>query len=255
VIRKAFTEEKHVSTKTSAADLVTETDCLVEHLIISELRKQFPSHRFISEEATAAGAKCELTSSPTWVIDPIDGTCNFVHGFPNVAVSIGFAVHQELEFGVVHHCMEERLYMARRGRGAFCNTQRLCASRETDLSKALILTEIGSKRDPATLKLLLSNMEQLLLAKAHGVRVIGSSTLALCHLAAGAADAYYQFGLHCWDLAAATVIIREAGGIVMDTTGGPLNLMARRVVAAGTQKMATLIAQALQPISCGQDDQ
>ncbi|XP_021120927.1 inositol monophosphatase 2 isoform X1 [Heterocephalus glaber] len=99
VIRKAFTEEKHVSTKTSAADLVTETDCLVEHLIISELRKQFPSHRFISEEATAAGAKCELTSSPTWVIDPIDGTCNFVHGFPNVAVSIGFAVHQEVHSG------------------------------------------------------------------------------------------------------------------------------------------------------------
>ncbi|XP_063088071.1 inositol monophosphatase 2 isoform X2 [Cavia porcellus] len=90
---------------------------------------------------------------------------------------------------------------------------------EEDLSRALILTEIGSKRDPATLKLLLGNMEQLLLAKAHGVRVIGSSTLALCHLAAGAVDAYYQFGLHCWDLAAATVIVREAGGIVMDTTG------------------------------------
>ncbi|XP_010637321.1 inositol monophosphatase 2 [Fukomys damarensis] len=255
VIRKAFTEEKHVSTKTSAADLVTETDRLVEDLIISELRKQFPSHKFISEEATAAGAKCELTASPTWIIDPIDGTCNFVHRFPNVAVSIGFAVHQELEFGVVHHCMEERLYMARRGHGAFCNTQRLYVSKETELSKALILTEIGSKRDPATLKLLLGNMEQLLLAKAHGVRVIGSSTLALCHLAAGAADAYYQFGLHCWDLAAATVIIREAGGIVMDTTGGPLNLMARRVVAAGTRKMATLVAQALQPINYGQDDQ
>lgn len=78
--------------------------------------------------------------------------------------------------------------------------------------------------------------------------------MALCHLAAGAADAYYQFGLHCWDLAAATVIIREAGGIVMDTTGGPLDLMSRRVVAAGTQKMATLVAQALQPINCGRDD-
>ncbi|XP_063088072.1 inositol monophosphatase 2 isoform X4 [Cavia porcellus] len=124
-----------------------------------------------------------------------------------------------LEFGVVHHCVEERLYSARRGHGAFCNGQQLWVSGETDLSRALILTEIGSKRDPATLKLLLGNMEQLLLAKAHGVRVIGSSTLALCHLAAGAVDAYYQFGLHCWDLAAATVIVREAGGIVMDTTG------------------------------------
>ncbi|ERE86165.1 inositol monophosphatase 2-like protein [Cricetulus griseus] len=254
IIRKALTEEKRVSTKTSAADLVTETDHRVEDLIISELRKRFPSHRFIAEEATASGAKCVLTHSPTWIIDPIDGTCNFVHRFPTVAVSIGFAVHQELEFGVIHHCTEERLYTGRRGQGAFCNGQRLQVSRETDLSKALVLTEIGPKRDPDTLKVFLSNMERLLHAKAHGVRVIGSSTLALCYLASGAADAYYQFGLHCWDLAAATVIIREAGGIVIDTSGGPLDLMSCRVVAAGTREMAALIAQALQTINYGRDD-
>nr|XP_010585168.1 inositol monophosphatase 2 [Loxodonta africana] len=79
IIRKALTEEKRVSTKTSAADLVTETDHLVEDLIISELRTRFPSHRFIAEESAASGAKCVLTASPTWIIDPIDGTCNFVH--------------------------------------------------------------------------------------------------------------------------------------------------------------------------------
>ncbi|XP_012972175.1 inositol monophosphatase 2 isoform X2 [Mesocricetus auratus] len=286
IIRKALTEEKRVSTKTSAADLVTETDHRVEDLIVSELQKRFPSHRFIAEEATASGAKCVLTHSPTWIIDPIDGTCNFVHRFPTVAVSIGFAVHQELlaismrtwpyqgsqrlyelshsswdlkgrqlEFGVIHHCTEERLYTGRRGQGAFCNGQRLRVSRETDLSKALVLTEIGPKRDPDTLKVFLSNMERLLHAKAHGVRVIGSSTLALCYLASGAADAYYQFGLHCWDLAAATVIIREAGGTVIDTSGGPLDLMSCRVVAAGTREMAALIAQALQTINYGRDDE
>ncbi|XP_075386122.1 inositol monophosphatase 2 isoform X1 [Tenrec ecaudatus] len=255
IIKKALTEDKDVSTKTSAADLVTDTDHLVENLIISELRTQFPSHRFIAEESAASGSKCVLTAHPTWIIDPIDGTCNFVHRFPTVAVSIGFAVNQELEFGVIYHCTEERLYTGQRGRGAFCNGQRLWASRETDLSKALVLTEIGPKRDPATLKLFLSNMERLLHAKAHGVRVIGSSTLALCHLAAGAADAYYQFGLHCWDLAAATVIIREAGGIVIDTSGGPLDLMSCRVVAAGTREMAVLIAQSLQTINYGRDDE
>uniref|UniRef100_A0A8I5N5G4 Inositol-1-monophosphatase n=1 Tax=Papio anubis TaxID=9555 RepID=A0A8I5N5G4_PAPAN len=223
--------------------------------------KQWPApqgracRRFIAEEAAASGAKCVLTHNPTWIIDPIDGTCNFVHRFPTVAVSIGFAVRQELEFGVIYHCTEERLYTGRRGGGAFCNGQRLRVSGETDLSKALVLTEIGPKRDPATLKLFLSNMERLLHAKAHGVRVIGSSTLALCHLASGAADAYYQFGLHCWDLAAATVIIREAGGIVIDTSGGPLDLMACRVVAASTREMAMLIAQALQTINYGRDDE
>uniref|UniRef100_A0A452SWJ4 Inositol-phosphate phosphatase n=1 Tax=Ursus americanus TaxID=9643 RepID=A0A452SWJ4_URSAM len=79
IIRKALSEEKRVSTKTSAADLVTETDHLVEGLIISELQKRFPSHRFIAEESAAAGAKCVLTPNPTWIVDPIDGTCNFVH--------------------------------------------------------------------------------------------------------------------------------------------------------------------------------
>uniref|UniRef100_E1BPR2 Inositol-1-monophosphatase n=1 Tax=Bos taurus TaxID=9913 RepID=E1BPR2_BOVIN len=255
IIRKALSEEKRVSTKTSAADLVTETDHVVEALILQELQTRFPSHRFIAEEAAAAGAKCVLTPSPTWIVDPIDGTCNFVHRFPTVAVSIGFAVNQELEFGVIYHCTEERLYTGRRGQGAFCNGQRLRVSGETDLSKALVLTEIGPRRDPATLKLFLSNMERLLHAGAHGVRVIGSSTLALCHLAAGTADAYYQFGLHCWDLAAATVIIREAGGVVMDTSGGPLDLMSCRVVAAGTREMAVLIAQALQTINYGRDDE
>uniref|UniRef100_A0A8B9BMQ4 Inositol-phosphate phosphatase n=1 Tax=Anser brachyrhynchus TaxID=132585 RepID=A0A8B9BMQ4_9AVES len=79
IIRKALTEEKQVSTKTSAADLVTETDHFVENLIISVLKEKFPSHRFIAEESTAAGSKCVLTDSPTWIIDPVDGTCNFVH--------------------------------------------------------------------------------------------------------------------------------------------------------------------------------
>ncbi|XP_050182154.1 LOW QUALITY PROTEIN: inositol monophosphatase 2 [Myiozetetes cayanensis] len=255
IIRKALTEEKQVSTKTSAADLVTETDHFVENLIISVLKEKFPSHRFIAEESTAAGSKCVLTDSPTWIIDPVDGTCNFVHRFPTVAVSIGFAVNKELEFGVIYHCTEERLYTGRRGQGAFCNDKRLQVSKETDISKALILTEIGPKRDPATLKLFLGNIERLLKARAHGVRVIGSSTLALCHLASGAADAYYQFGLHCWDLAAATVIIREAGGTVIDTSGGPLDLMSCRVIAAGTREMAMFIAQEIQTIHYRRDDE
>ncbi|NXO78240.1 IMPA2 monophosphatase, partial [Sitta europaea] len=255
IIRKALTEEKQVSTKTSAADLVTETDHFVENLIISVLKEKFPSHRFIAEESTAAGSKCVLTDSPTWIIDPVDGTCNFVHRFPTVAVSIGFAVNKELEFGVIYHCTEERLYTGRRGQGAFCNDKRLQVSKETDISKALILTEIGPKRDPATLKLFLGNIERLLKAQVHGVRVIGSSTLALCHLASGAADAYYQFGLHCWDLAAATVIIREAGGTVIDTSGGPLDLMSCRVIAAGTREMAMFIAQEIQTIHYGRDDE
>ncbi|KAM9308334.1 inositol monophosphatase 2 [Gastrophryne carolinensis] len=254
VVRKALTEEKQVSTKTSVVDLVTETDRLVEELIISALREKYPTHKFIGEESTSVGSKCVLSDCPTWIIDPIDGTCNFVHRFPTVAVSIGFAVNQELEFGVIYHCTEDKLYTGRKGRGAFCNQERLHVTKETGIRNSLILTEIGPKRDPGTLKLFLGNMEKFLKYQAHGIRVIGSATLALCHVASGAADGYYQFGLHCWDLAAATVIIREAGGVVIDTTGGPLDLMSCRVVAAGTMELAQNIAQELQTIDYGRDD-
>ncbi|XP_076147141.1 inositol monophosphatase 2 [Alosa pseudoharengus] len=254
VVQEAVKQEKRVSSKSTPTDLVTEADQQVEDLIISTLREKFPSHRFIGEESSAAGEKCILTDEPTWIIDPIDGTCNFVHSFPMVAVSIGFAVEKELEFGVIYHCFDGTLYTARRGHGAFCNGAPIQVSKERDISKALILTEIGAKRDPATLDIFLGNMQKLLSAPAHGVRIIGSSTLALCHIATGAAEAYYQYGLHCWDIAAAAVIIREAGGCVIDTSGGPLDLMSRRVVAAGSREMADYVVRQLQPISYERDD-
>uniref|UniRef100_A0A8C5QU69 Inositol-1-monophosphatase n=1 Tax=Leptobrachium leishanense TaxID=445787 RepID=A0A8C5QU69_9ANUR len=216
--------------------------------------------RFIGEESTAAGSTCLLTDDPTWIIDPIDGTCNFVHRGIHVLlmavriiVPLSFFLLQ-LEFGVIYHCTEEKMYTGRRGHGAFCNQERLQVTKQTDIRNALIVTEIGPKRDPATLKLFLSNIETFLKYHAHGVRVIGSATLALCHIAAGTADAFYQYGLHCWDLAAATVIIREAGGVVIDTTGGPLDLMSCRVVAAGTMELAQSIAHELQTIDYGRDD-
>ncbi|KAJ8010603.1 hypothetical protein DPEC_G00076780 [Dallia pectoralis] len=254
LVQVAAKQEKNVSTKSTPTDLVTEADQQVEDLIISTLRDRFPSHKFIGEEASAAGGKCLLTDCPTWIIDPIDGTCNFVHSFPMVAVSIGFAVNNELEFGVIYHCFDGTLYTARKGHGAFCNGIRIHVSKEKDVSKALILTEIGAKRDQDTLNIFSGNIMKFLSAPAHGIRIIGSSTLALCLIATGSAEAYYQYGLHCWDIAAAAVIIREAGGVVMDTSGGPLDLMSRRVVAAGTNEMANYIVHQLQPINYERDD-
>lgn len=254
VVQSAVLQEKRVSSKATPTDLVTEADQQVEELIISTLRDKFPKHSFIGEESAALGAGCELTDSPTWIIDPIDGTCNFVHSFPMVAVSIGFAVKKEVVFGVIYHCFDGTLYTGRKGHGAFCNGVRIHVSNEKALSKALIVTEIGAKRDPATLDIFSGNICRLLAAQAHGVRIIGSSTLALCLVASGAAEGYYQYGLHCWDIAAADIIIREAGGCVLDTTGGPLDLMSRRVVAAGTLEIANQIIKQLQPISYERDD-
>ncbi|NXD67482.1 IMPA1 monophosphatase, partial [Eolophus roseicapillus] len=123
---------------------------------------------FIGEESVAAGGGSILTDNPTWIIDPIDGTTNFVHRFPFVAVSIGFVVNKKIEFGIVYSCVEGKMYTARKGKGAFCNGQKLQVSGQKDITKSLLVTELGSNRDPEAIKIVLSNMERLLSIPIHG---------------------------------------------------------------------------------------
>uniref|UniRef100_A0A671E9H6 Inositol-1-monophosphatase n=1 Tax=Rhinolophus ferrumequinum TaxID=59479 RepID=A0A671E9H6_RHIFE len=130
VVREALKNEMNVMIKSSPADLVTVTDQKVEKMLLSFIKEKYPSHSFIGEESVAAGEKSVLTDDPTWIIDPIDGTTNFVHRFPFVAVSIGFVVNKKMEFGVVYSCVEDKMYTGRRGKGAFCNGHRLQASRQ-----------------------------------------------------------------------------------------------------------------------------
>ncbi|XP_070333562.1 inositol monophosphatase 1 isoform X2 [Odocoileus virginianus] len=130
VVREALKNEMNIMVKSSPADLVTATDQKVEKMLISSIKEKYPSHSFIGEESVAAGEKSILTDNPTWIIDPIDGTTNFVHGFPFVAVSIGFVVNKKMEFGIVYSCLENKMYTGRKGRGAFCNGQKLQVSRQ-----------------------------------------------------------------------------------------------------------------------------
>uniref|UniRef100_A0A8C7EWA0 Inositol-1-monophosphatase n=1 Tax=Neovison vison TaxID=452646 RepID=A0A8C7EWA0_NEOVI len=130
VVREAIKGEMNVMIKSSPADLVTATDQKIEKMLISSIKEKYPSHSFIGEESVAAGEKSVLTDSPTWIIDPIDGTTNFVHRFPFVAVSIGFTVNKKMEFGVVYSCLEDKMYTGRKGKGAFCNGQKLQVSQQ-----------------------------------------------------------------------------------------------------------------------------
>ncbi|PNJ54286.1 IMPA1 isoform 11, partial [Pongo abelii] len=130
VVCEAIKNEMNVMLKSSPVDLVTATDQKVEKMLISSIKEKYPSHSFIGEESVAAGEKSILTDNPTWIIDPIDGTTNFVHRFPFVAVSIGFAVNKKIEFGVVYSCVEGKMYTARKGKGAFCNGQKLQVSQQ-----------------------------------------------------------------------------------------------------------------------------
>uniref|UniRef100_A0A8V0XPK2 Inositol-1-monophosphatase n=1 Tax=Gallus gallus TaxID=9031 RepID=A0A8V0XPK2_CHICK len=209
---------------------------------------------FIGEESVAAGEGSILTDNPTWIIDPIDGTTNFVHRFPFVAVSIGFVVNKKIEFGIVYSCVEDKMYTARKGKGAFCNGQKLKVSGQEDITKSLLVTELGSNRDPETIKIVLSNMERLLSIPIHGIRAVGTAAVNMCLVAAGGADAYYEMGIHCWDMAGAGIIITEAGGVLLDVSGGPFDLMSRRIIAASSRPIAERIAKALQIIPLKRDD-
>ncbi|XP_074843127.1 inositol monophosphatase 1 [Carettochelys insculpta] len=254
VVREALKEEISIMVKSSPADLVTVTDQKVEKMIISSVKEKYPSHSFIGEESVAAGECSTLTDNPTWIIDPIDGTTNFVHRFPFVAVSIGFVVNKKIEFGVVYSCVEDKMYTGRKGKGAFCNGQKLHVSGQEDITKSLLVTEMGSNREPETLKIILSNLERLLSIPVHGVRAVGTAAVNMCLVATGGADAYYEMGIHCWDMAGAGIIITEAGGVLLDVSGGPFDLMSRRIIAASSQALGERIAKELQIIPLQRDD-
>ncbi|XP_039610266.1 inositol monophosphatase 1-like isoform X1 [Polypterus senegalus] len=254
LICEALRNEVSFMTKSSPVDLVTETDKKVEAMIISSIKKKFETHSFIAEESVAAGESSLLTDEPTWIIDPIDGTTNFVHRFPFVAVSIGFAVQKELEFGIIYSCLEDKMYTARKGKGAFCNGVQLKVSQQQDITKSLVITEIGYKQDPHIMELMLSNMERILGIPAHGIRAVGTAAVNMCLVACGGADAYYHIGIHCWDMAAGVVIVTEAGGVVLDITGGPFDLMSRRLIAASSRAVGERIAKEIQAFPCGRDD-
>ncbi|KAM8882140.1 inositol monophosphatase 1-like [Synchiropus picturatus] len=255
MIREALQKDIAVKQKSSPVDLVTETDQRVEQLIISSIKEKYPTHSFIGEESVAAGAPSVLTDNPTWIIDPIDGTTNFVHRFPFVSVSVGFAVNKEIEFGIVYSCIEDKLYTARKGNGAFCNGVSIKVSGQQDIHQSLVLTEMGFKKDPEQFNTMLSNVRKILTLPVHGIRSPGSAAVNMCLVACGAADVYYHMGIHCWDMAGGAAIVREAGGVVVDISGGPFDLMSRRLIAASSGAIAQRIMKEITEFNVGRDDQ
>ncbi|XP_042859944.1 inositol monophosphatase 1-like isoform X2 [Penaeus japonicus] len=244
VVREAIKKKKNIETKSSAVDLVTESDKAVEKMLISGLSEAFPDHKFIGEESVSAGEKCVLTDEPTWIIDPIDGTMNFVHSFPYTCISVGLWVKKEALVGVVYNPVLEQMFTAIKGQGAFLNGEKLSVSGEKDLGQALVFSEMGTSRDQEKVNTVLTNITNLM-PKVHGIRGIGSAALGISNVAAGWGDVFYHFGLCCWDMAAGTLLLTEAGGYVCDTEGGPFDIMRRRVLCASSQELAEKISKLL----------
>ncbi|KAI8466511.1 MAG: 3.1.2 inositol monophosphatase [Monoraphidium minutum] len=219
--------------KGSHVDLVTETDKKCEEVIRARLLAAFPAHRFIGEEEAAeAGGAVTLTDEPTWMVDPLDGTTNFVHGYPFSCVCVALAVAQDPVVGVVYNPILEELYTAKKGGGAFCNGKPVRCSDTKELRLALAGTEIGTTRDAETVAAIFDRVQQLT-AASRSLRACGSCAMNICGVACGRLDVFFEIGFGgCWDVAAGAVVLREAGGQLLDPCGGAWHVNSRRVLAA-----------------------
>ncbi|MED6157108.1 vacuolar transporter chaperone [Stylosanthes scabra] len=231
IIRKGFYETKHVQHK-GLVDLVTETDKACEELIFNHLKHLYPTHKFIGEETTAALGTTELTDEPTWIVDPVDGTTNFVHGFPFVCVSIGLTIGKIPTVGVVYNPIIDELFTAIRGKGAFLNGKPIKVSAQTELITSLLATEAPTQRDKLSIDGSTNRINNLLF-KVRSLRMSGSCAMNLCGIACGRLDVCFELGFGGpWDVAAGAVIIREAGGVVFDLSGADFDITSQRVAAS-----------------------
>jgi len=231
--------------KKSAVDLVTEVDVAAEERIVGILREAFPDHSFLGEESGGAAGEERLSAGPTWIIDPIDGTTNFVHKYPFVAVCIGLAINKQAVVGVVYNPVLEEKYTAIHGGGAFLNGQHISVSSTSDVRQAVVSTNIGYGRSPEVTEFMLGNMRVLLEQQLRGLRMTGSAATLACDVACGRLDAYFEWGIHSWDVAAASIIVKEAGGVCISPSPtsavtDPLDLTTRSFLCGPKEMVEAL---------------
>jgi len=205
------TESLNVTEK-SRNDYVSEVDRRAEQEIIQTIRKSYPGHSFLAEESGI-----QEGNEYQWIIDPLDGTTNYLRGFPQFAVSIAMKYRDKLEHAVIFDPLKDEIFSATRGQGAQLNDRRIRVTQRKELTGALLGTGIPYRPDQ-DLDAYLPTLKAMIKDTA-GVRRAGSAALDLAYVAAGRLDGYWEFGLKPWDLAAGVLIAQEAGGIVTDTDG------------------------------------
>ena len=225
-------------------DYVSEVDQMAEQAIIQTLLDAYPNHAILAEETgSASGANVEDTEYQ-WVIDPLDGTTNFLHGVPQYAVSIALLHRGQLSQAVIYDPARNDLYTASRGRGAFLNERRIRVSRRDRLQESLIGTGFPF-RDFTHLDAYLGMFRDLV-QKTAGLRRPGSAALDLAWVAAGYTDGFFEIGLNAWDIAAGCLLVQEAGGLVTDFNGTE-NYLKNGNVVAGNPKVFVQLLQAIEP--------
>ena len=237
LINKLSHQQRQISYK-STRDMVTEVDQATEKYIIAEIMTRYPDHKILAEEGGQSG---KVDSDYRWIIDPLDGTTNFVHGFPAYAVSIGVEYQGELTAAAIYDPNRSELFVTGRDRGALLNGETIHVSQTEQLSQSLLATGFPYHNDDR-FKL---NMElwAAIYGKTQGLRRAGSAALDLAWLACGRLDGFWEFSLKPWDIAAGVLLVTEAGGTVSDPLGKELDLDQGHIVAANPQVHPQIIEE------------
>jgi len=245
IINRASMDVETLKVNTKAPnDFVTEVDQAAEQAIIETLLTAYPGHGILAEESGREhGAR---HSDFVWIIDPLDGTTNFIHGFPVYCVSIALAFRGKVEQAVVYDPTRNDLFIASKGRGAFLNDKRLRVSKRTRLSDALVSTGFPYRQGD-NFQRYMKTLEVVMPACA-GLRRPGSAALDLCYVAAGYCDGFFETGLQPWDIAAGSLMVTEAGGLIGNYTG-EADFLYQREVVAGSPKVYGQLVQLLTPFS------
>jgi myo-inositol-1(or 4)-monophosphatase len=236
-LRGRFGGELQVETKGSQLDLVTEADRAAEAIVVDRLTAAFPGDSILAEESGARPG-----GGRTWIIDPLDGTTNFTHGFPHFAVSIGAWSEGQGEVGVVYDPMRDELFAAARGQGArlVCGGQRtpLQVTSVQALDRALVATGFAYRTVGDTLNI--AEFSRVI-PRVRGVRRAGAAALDLAYVAAGRFDGFWEYRLAPWDTAAGAVLVREAGGVISSVDGSAWTPFAPSVAAGGAEILPQLL--------------
>lgn len=231
------TISKEEITQKSISDYVTEVDVYSEKTIIEHIKKQFPNHQIMSEESSDDYKKAEYL----WIIDPLDGTTNFIHGFPVVAVSIALMYKGELVIGVINDPTRNELFYTEKGSGAFLNGNKIKVSSIKEAAFSLIATGF-----PFRNKQYIDSYIKIFRELLHSVsdlRRPGTAAIDLAYVACGRVDGFFEFGLSPWDIAAGVVLIKEAGGAVSDFEGGEEYLKTGNIIAGNPMIHSFLVSK------------
>ncbi len=239
IVRSLNRLESLTITSKGRNDFVSEVDRTAEQEIIGIIRHHYPDHAVLAEESGRSGE-----SDTVWIIDPLDGTTNFLHGFPTFAVSIACQQKGRLEHAVVYDPMSQELFTASRGAGAHLENYRMRVSKQRSLEGALIGTGFPFRANTRYIDAYLQMLKAAMLSTA-GVRRPGAAALDLAYVAAGRIDGFWELGLSPWDTAAGTLLIQEAGGLIGTLTGAEYCLGAD--VVAGTPKVYAALLELFAP--------